>query len=119
MLTANELAAMRTTVNGSLPDTATILRATTAADGAGGRTLTWVEVATVAARFAPADTQGSDPQLGGQAANMTARAVDLPSGTDVTVADRIAWGTHTFEVSAVRAPRSWELLVRVALVEVV
>lgn len=118
MLTANEIAAMRSTVNASQPDTITIERLTIASDGAGGSTRTWNDHATVPAIVSPADTQGSDPELGARAANVVSWTITVPAGTDVTTADRARYGTRRFEIRSVSAGRSYELSVRLGCIEV-
>jgi len=116
MLSATELAAMRSTLNDSLPDTAQVRRKSLTSDGAGGYTESWSTVAAVACRVAPS---GQSPQERVIAERLTATAiwtVTLPAGTDVRPADRIVVGSRAFEVVGVLA-RSYELARRVVCTE--
>ncbi len=117
MLSATDLAAMRSTVDASLPDVAQVQRRTLTSDGAGGYTESWNTVATVACRVAPS---GQSPQERVIAERLTATSVwtiTLPAETDVRPADRLLVGTRTFEVAGVLA-RSEEIARRVICTEV-
>ena len=118
MFSATEMAAMRATLNASLPDTCVVSRKTTTSDDAGGFTESWNTVITVACRIAPT---GRSPQERAIADRLTCVAVwtiTLPANTDVTIADRLVIGARAFEVAGVLA-RSYEVSRRVVCVEVV
>lgn len=112
-LDATEIAAMRATVDDSLPDSVVVQRASYTADGLGGSVAAWAVAGTVAARVSPGQAQGEEPFAGGgRPVAEGPWVVTLPAGTDVTERDRIAFGTTTLEVRKVDQPRSWALDVR-------
>ena len=117
MLTDEELAGMRETLDLSLPDTALIKRATSVSDGRGGRTQTWTTVATVACRVAP-DTTRAESLVSGVVVSVQRWMLTFPSETSVRPDDRIVVATRTFEVVDVRSTRSYEVSCRVVGVEV-
>lgn len=90
-----------------LPDTCSVMRNTPTQSG-DGASESWASVATVACRVSPL-ASGSTENVG---ADESIRAVNqwtiwLPYGTDVTVADRIGYGSRTFEIGRV-GTRSYE-----------
>jgi head-tail adaptor len=107
MLSADEIAAMRATATASLPETIEVQRATRAADGAGGSTVSWQAVATYPARLAPAGGE-DEREFAGRVAGRSLWRITLPAEADVRLDDRVAVGGRTFEVLGVRA-RSFEL----------
>lgn len=90
------------------PDTCTIRRYVATASG-DGTSQSWSDVATVPCRVSPL-ASGANENLGaGQAMQSVAQwTVWLPAETDVTVLDRIAVGSRTFEVARV-GERSFEV----------
>lgn len=109
MITTRELAALATDVATVLPTTATIQRASTASDGAGGRTRTFSTVATVSCRITP-DAMGAREALGNDKVKDTEPyRVAFPAGTDVRLADRVTISGLVLSVEAVRTPRSVEV----------
>ena len=118
MLTVPELTAMRTTLDGSLPDLADISRSTPTSDGRGGTTLVWATVASVPCRVAP-DVAFAGESVVADRVTVTQRwTITLPAGTNVSARDRILIGARTFEVTFVRSARSYEVSCRVTGVEV-
>jgi len=116
MLTATELADMRSTLEASLPDSCEVRRDALASDGAGGQTRTASTVATVACRISPLTDTVRNAELA-VAERVTAKApwiLTLPHGTDVTEADRIRSGGREWEVAAVLGSRSYEVGLRLA-----
>lgn len=109
---------LRSLSNQYLPDTCAISRNTPTQSG-DGQADSWANVATgVACRVSPL-ASGANEALGGNQA-MTAESqwtVWLPAGTDVRIADRIIFGSRTFEVSRVGA-RSYEVIREVLCREV-
>ena len=90
-----------------LPDQATIRRPTETPSG-DGTTASWADASTVACRVSPlasSATEGVGADQSMQAASMW--TIWLPALTDVTVRDRIAVGSRTFEVARV-GERSYE-----------
>lgn len=116
LLSDADIAAMRTTLNRTLPDTATIQRTTRTVDSAGGYTDAWTDFATVACRVAPAN--GREQTIAGRLDAVGTWTITLPANTDVTSKDRIAVGSRTFEVVLPLRPRSWELSRRVVCEEI-
>lgn len=113
MLSTDELTAMKTTLNASLPDTATVYRLTRTSDSAGGYTEAWAAVGSaVACRISPAGT-GAERQVAAKLAAVAPWVITLPAGTDVTAKDKVVSGSRTFHVLAILAARSWEISRRV------
>ncbi len=109
---------MRSTLNGSLPDTATVQRKTLTSDGAGGYTESWGTVATVACRVSPGGQLTQERVIAESLAATSIWTLTLPALTDVRPLDRILVGSRTFEVAGVGA-RSDEVSRRVVCTEVV
>lgn len=119
MLTAAQIASMRSTMNAALPDTATVQRKQTVSDGGGGQTASWVTVATTACRFSPVGGgEGGTSTTGGRVAEETTHVVTVPANQDVTETDRLIVNARTFEVTSVRQRGAWELSRRVEVKEV-
>jgi SPP1 family predicted phage head-tail adaptor len=116
MLSAGQLASMRSTLNASLPDTAAVHRDTLSSDSAGGYTTSAATVATVACRVSPSG--GRESVVAGKVDAVSTWTITLPALTDVTAKDRLIVGSRTFEVAAVLDPRSWEIGRRVLCVEI-
>lgn len=117
MLTADELAAMRATAEGVLPDTAQVQRRTLTPDGAGGHAESWNTVAIVACRIAPSGQSLQEQVIAERLTATSIWTITLPAETDVQPADRLLVDARTFEVVGVLA-RSEEIARRVVCVEV-
>jgi hypothetical protein len=118
MLTAGELAAMRGTLDASLPDSGTIARKTWTSDGEGGGSITYPVAGTAACRVSPISQSGMEALLAGKLTTTTQHVITFAAGTDVQTTDQIASGGETYEVVAVVAPRTWEISRRVYAVRV-
>lgn len=116
MISAADLASMRSAMDQSLPDSCDVVRATIASDGAGGETTGWASVATVACRVSPAT--GREGLIAAALASVGPWIVTVPAETDAGVTDRIAWRGRTFEISSVLAPSTWEIARRLNCTEV-
>jgi|ERR1035437_1394745 hypothetical protein len=92
-----------------LPQTATILRATYAPDGFGGRTPTWSAVATVPCRLGAAAFRESDKDVDERFRNMQLFRVSFVVGTDVRITDRIEVDGLLLSVEGVHFPKSIEI----------
>lgn len=98
-----------------LTDTAQIQDTNWISDGMGGRKrdpiTPYVTVATVGCNVAP-DRDGPQQEqvVGDRVVPVLFWIIKLPAGTVVTEQQRIVVGAHTFEVIAVLAPRTLELL---------
>lgn len=109
MITTREAAALAADVATVLPSTGLIQRATTASDGAGGRTRSFATVATVACRITP-DAMGAREVLSNdRLRDSEPYRVAFPEGTDVRLGDRVSIGGMVLSVEAVRTPRSVEV----------
>lgn len=102
------LAYLRSVQATFLPDSCVIQRATDGTPTGDGTPATWADLSTVACRVSLASQTGTEG-MGGAAG---LRAVNdwtiwLPALTDVTVEDRIVYGSRTFEIARVGA-RSYE-----------
>jgi head-tail adaptor len=107
LLTAADIASMRGTVNTSLPDTAIIQAGTISGDSGGGGTTTWNAAGTVACRLSP--LTGTERDVADHLAEDAKWLITVPAATAVTTDSRVLVGSATFEVLALRAPRSWEV----------
>ncbi len=118
MLSPTEIAAMRATLDASLPDTAEIRRRTLASDGAGGYTEAWNLVVTAACRLAPTGRLPQERLIAERVSNASTWTLAVSAGTDVQVGDQVTVGARILEVAAVLA-RSDEIALRVIVTEVV
>ena len=92
-----------------LPQTATILRATYAPDGFGGRTPTWSVVATVPCRLGAVAFRESDKDVDERFRNMQLFRVSFVVGTDVRITDRVEVAGLLLSVEGVHFPKSIEI----------
>lgn len=117
MLTAAELADMRSVQAEAQPGTCVISRKTLTADGMGGHTETWAAVGTVTGRVWPATESGAERLIADRITETDAWVITLPYATDVVAKDRITSAGRTFEVFNAIA-HDWETARRVVAVEV-
>lgn len=111
-LTAGEIAEMRDTVQTeTLAGTAVIGRYISTSDGEGGETRNYVNFGTAACHVSP--ISGDEAQIAAGVASEAQWVITLPAGTDLDERDRVVIDTVTYEVDAVRTPRTWELACRV------
>ncbi len=108
---------LRTLSEQFLPDSCSISRSTRAVTE-DGTSDTWATIATVSCRVSPL-ASGTNEALGGaeQISAIAQWTVWLPAGTDISVKDRIVYGSRTFEVARVGA-RSYEVIREVLCREV-
>lgn len=102
------LAYLRGIQNAYLPDVCVIQRATETTTG-DGTSVTWADFATgVACRVSPIES-GANEQVGGGGAIAAINqwVIRVPALQDVTVKDRVAFGSRSFEIVRVDA-RSFE-----------
>lgn len=119
MLNADELAGMRSTMVQSLAGTAIIQTSTWVSDGGGGGTTSWVNAGTVACRITPVASSGEGESVeGGRVHSDTEYVVTIPNDTLITSDSQILYGSQTFTVTTLRAPRTWEISRRVEVKEV-
>jgi head-tail adaptor len=119
-LTDAEIDRMQAVGDAHLAGTAVIQRATAVSDSGGGGSISWANVGTVSARFAPVVSQSSaNEDVEGE--RMTAdvdEILTVPAHTDIRTEDRIVSDVRTFAVTNVRAPQTWEVNRRVEVTEV-
>jgi NADPH:quinone reductase-like Zn-dependent oxidoreductase len=116
MLTAGEIEAMRDEIELTLPDTAIIYTPASTADGQGGYTQAFAASGTVACRMSPrTGQQGSEPGYAERSAAIGEWVATFPASTTLAESQRVAVGGTTYEVTRVRAPRSWQLSCRADL----
>lgn len=117
MLSASEILSMRAELNLSLPGTAVIKGTVWTTDGALGGSITYSARSTVDARLAPLLRLHEERELAHRIASQTMLTLTLPSGTDISVTDRVVFsemGTSlTVDVVRVKSPRSYEISTRV------
>jgi head-tail adaptor len=119
-LTDAEISRMRGVGDAHLAGTAVIQRATSVSDAGGGGSVTWANVGTVVARFAPvvsASTADEDVEGGRMTPDIDA-VITVPAGTDVRTSDRIVSQSRTYEVTTVRTPQTWEINRRLEVSEI-
>lgn len=118
MLTAAELAGMRSTAQDSLAGTAVIKTQTRSSDGGGGGTLAWTASGTADARLmARTPPENAEPTVGNRENPDSDWIVTLPAQTAVETTDRIEIQGKTFEVASV-PDRTWEITKRILCREV-
>lgn len=130
MLTAAELASLRTTLEEALPDLADVYTSTVTPDGSGGYTEETVvrPDMPISCRLSPlsALTQG-ERELVGRLAVEESLVLTLPAESPVAIRDSIVvyildpaddtvLHTRPVEVALMLAPRSWELTRRCIVV---
>ena len=113
MLTAAELASMRTVAGGALPDSCVVQTSSFNSDGGGGGTTAWTTSGTVDCRVSPVGGMGaSEDNYGDRISAEAEFIVTLPVDTAVTTNSRIIHTAGTFNVEAIR-DRSYEVTQRV------
>lgn len=110
MISADELAEMRTNADGTLPDVCDILRVVSVSDGQGGGTMSWSPVhADVPCSVAPTQVHDWERPVASRVSSQSGWTITVPAGTDVKVTDRVQVGVRLFDVAKVSGPRSWEI----------
>jgi head-tail adaptor len=119
LLSTGEIAAMRRTLEGSLPDLAVVQTPFFGDDGGGGGTTAWSIAGTVACRVAPITRQaGTEGEIADRLAPDANWILTLPATTSIDTDDRIMVGARIFNVLGIHAPRSYEVSRRVEANEV-
>lgn len=115
LLSDAQLAAMRSTADLALPDSAVISRATLASDLMGGYTETWATTATVACRLDPPGNARLD-QWQEKIMNRAVFILNLPSTTGIQSQDRATISGGVYEVLGLM-DGSWEITSRAVVVK--
>jgi len=111
VLSAADLASLRSQVQASYPDSCSTLRRTLVADGSGGYTETWATLdASVACRV-DMDRREMSEEMDELAREYqsTPIQVKVPDDQDVRLADRLGFDGATYEVRRVPAEHAWML----------
>ncbi len=111
MLTDDELASMRDTLNDSLPGTAVVQTSSWVSDGGGGGTTSWVAAGTYDCRVTP--TGGLEQSQGDRVQPESEFIFTLPANTSITEDAQIVYSGGTYDVIAMPHPRSYEVSRRV------
>jgi len=119
-LTAKELSAIRTDINGLLPDTGYILAGTQTNDGMGGGTIAWGTVAggTVSCRLDPKSTYGAagnEQVTSGALQPFHSFVLTLPYDTTITTKNKFVVNGQTYNITSVDTDKSWKASVRAYL----
>ena len=101
LLSPNELASIRATRNGFMPDTGIIYRYNLTGDGMGGNNESWVSVGTVGCYVWTRPATDNELATGGQIVSRTRWYIEVPHNTVVDARDWIEVGNRTFEVTVV------------------
>lgn len=115
LLSDADIAQMRGVMQQALPGTAVIGRDTFISDSGGGGTTTFTASGTVDCRIAP--VSGDEQVTGGRVSPDAEWVVTLPAGTVVDRTDQVTIAGSTYDIVAMRAPRSWELSRRLEVKE--
>ena len=120
MLSAAEVAAMRSVQAQALPDTCTISRKSSSSDGRGGQTVSYTPYATgVPCRLGRAGSgSGSETIDAEKVQQKTPWVVTFEYDQDVRNTDCIVVGTRTFEVVNGEPHEAWTTALRVQVEEV-
>lgn len=117
LLSGADVASMRETALGVMPDTCTILEETRTSAG-GNSKRTWVPAEEdVPCGFAPVGG-GEGGRSGEQVADGNTDVFTLPAETVITTTNRISFGGADYNVTRVRARGSWEIVRRVEVARV-
>jgi SPP1 family predicted phage head-tail adaptor len=116
MLNASDLAGMRDTVEGSLPETATILRRTVTSDGIGGRTEQFIASGTCAARIMPVSTLAKE--VAARIVSNATHVIITPSDTSISPGDRLQIDDRVFHVIEGTVSGTWDIVRRLSVAEI-
>jgi head-tail adaptor len=116
MLTASDLAFMRSFQTALMDDSIAVQRATLTADGYGGRDESWATVETVAGRLARVNERATEAATGGQVTSVTRWFATMPMGTTVNAGDRLLIKGRTWEILTVNNDEMWRTAVRCEVV---
>ncbi len=101
LLSASELASIRSAREGFLPDTGIIYRHTPTSDGMGGNSEAWAAVGTVNCYVWTREATDSELVSGGQMTSRTRWYIEVPHTTTIDAKDWIEVNSRTFQVTVV------------------
>jgi len=110
-MTDAQLASMRESISGMLPDSCTVQQLAISGDGAGGLTESWTTRASgVACRLDPFSQATTQLQETGQAEGFRQMyRLTLAYNATIEVGDRVFIGTMTYEVRIAHDAHSWRV----------
>lgn len=118
-ITPGELHTMRATTQQTLAGTAVISRPAYVPDGQGGGTQTFAAAGTVACNIAPYKSRAGDERvIADRLQTALGFYLTVPALTDIAMADRVVCGGGTFEVVALREPRTVEIVRRAVIAQI-
>jgi hypothetical protein len=117
LLSASDLASMRSVATEAMPGTAVIQGGTLASDGGGGGSMVWASSGTVDCRIAPVIGPGmKEEEVGERIQADTQFIITVPHNASVTTDSRLIVTDEnfggTFNIEAIRE-RSWNVTTRV------
>jgi len=115
VLTDDELASMRDTLNDSLPGTAVVQTSSWVSDGGGGGTTSWVAAGTYDCRISP--TSGKEEEFGDRLQPEGEYIVTLPGTASVAVDTKLSISNRVFTVINTGAPKTWSISQRLLVRE--
>jgi SPP1 family predicted phage head-tail adaptor len=118
LLSSGEITSMRDAADSLLAGSCVIQRGSFSADGHGGQTVVWANMATVPCRMDARDreiTTMMEGQIAGGINVMVRYTMYLKYNQDITEKDRVVYGGYTYEVSAVVADQTWIMARRAEL----
>lgn len=118
MLTAAELASMRTTQEEAMPDTCTLKRPTWTIAGNNAKTPGVPTTIGTYACLVSVATQSWQRIVGGSYGDVPQFVFALPYGTDVRTTDHIVYDGERYEVVGLLANNAWMTAVRAVCVRV-
>lgn len=120
MLSAAEIAAMRSTEAQALPDTCTIQRKGGSSDDRGGRSVSYsVHASNVACRLGRAGSRSGIETIDAEKVQQqTPWVVTFAHNQDVQNTDRIVINGRMFEAVSVEPHEAWTMALRVQVAEV-
>ena len=120
-LGSTELAAMRSEAESVvLPDSSSVTRNTTSADGYGGLSSSWAEVSTPDCRIDELGAEGSQSlalEFADRLQGRRAAAIHFPYDEDIQEGDRVTVDSVSWEILKVAEGKSWDILLRCVAVE--
>jgi len=99
-----ELAAIRATIETTMPDTCYVLRGTAAVDGQGFGSMSWATVGTASCRLDM--NSGRESTTAGAIQPYSTYVLSVKHNTSILTKDRIVYGGSTFNVTSVNSG-SW------------
>lgn len=120
MLSAAEIDAMRATVVTSLAGSAVIKEPAWVSDGGGGGSTSWVAVGTAACNITPVSSVAEGQVVDGHRLHPNTEYIfTFEYDLEIDDESRIVYEDRSFDVTSIRAPKTFELGRRVEAREVV